>query len=486
MNQRHIFHPVVFLVIAACGAPSKEGGLDPAPVLNSIQIAPANAALRPGDSLALAVSAHWSDGSSSAVPVGWSATGGSMGIGGVYHAGSVPGQYLVIATTAAPTHSDTSHIQIQDTTVAPIITSLIVSPDSATLDPGASASFSAQAHWSDGHLSPITPTWSGNGGSISAGGVYRAGPVAGLYRVVATAPPALVDTALVTVRDTTTPPGGGTVLLTEDFEDASVGTRGWYDNVNPAISTVEHHAGSGALQMAFAVGGTKPVKGGAIRHKFTPTDRVYLRYYVKYSANWVGSGVNYHPHEFHFVTDLDGDWVGPSATHLTTYVEHVYQNGGIPRVTFQDALNIDTTRINVDLSNVTEQRSAAGCNGNSDGYTSNCYLSAGIWYNEKGWRAAQPAFTPTPGPGYKNDWHRIEAYFQLNSIQNGKGQNDGVVQYWFDGQLLIDHHDVLLRTAANPAMKFNQFLIAPWIGVGSPVAQSMWVDDVVVATGPVP
>jgi hypothetical protein len=35
-------------------------------------------------------------------------------------------------------------------------------------------------------------------------------------------------------------------------------------------------------------------------------------------------------------------------------------------------------------------------------------------------------------------------------------------------------------------MKFVQVLIAPYIGDGSPVAQSMWVDDLVIATGPVP
>ncbi|MEO8138277.1 MAG: hypothetical protein ABI742_01465, partial [Gemmatimonadota bacterium] len=103
-----------------------------------------------------------------------------------------------------------------------------------------------------------------------------------------------------------------------------------------------------------------------------------------------------------------------------------------------------------------------------------------------GWRAAQPAFTTTPGPGYKNAWHKVEVYFQLNTIQAGKGQNDGIAQYWFDGQLLIDHQNVLFRTGSNPTMQFNQFLIAPWIGVGSPVAQTMWVDDVVVATGRVP
>lgn len=99
------------------------------------------------------------------------------------------------------------------------------------------------------------------------------------------------------------------------------------------------------------------------------------------------------------------------------------------------------------------------------------------------WQAGQPYLLPTPGPGYKNDWHFVEAYLQLNSIQNGIGQTDGVVQYWFDGQLVIDHQDVLLRTGAHPTMAFNQLLVAPYIGSGSPVDQTMWIDELTVATG---
>jgi hypothetical protein len=486
MSQRFAICTALLLVVTGCSAPAREGGLGPAPVVTSIQISPDSATLQVGDSIVLAVSALMSDGSVSSIPVGWVATGGTLGAGAVYHAGGTPGQYMIIATTAQPLHADTTRIIIRDTTVAPTLSSIVVTPAAVTLDPGASATFTAQGFWSDGSLHPVNVAWAGTGGSISSGGVYQAGSIPGSFRVVATTPPNLSDTAFVAVRDTTTPPSNGTVLFSEGFEDASVSARGWYDNTAPAISTVEHQSGAGALQMAFAVGGTKPAKGGALRHKFAPTDRVFLRYWVKYSSNWVGSGVAYHPHEFYFVTNLDGDWVGPSYTHLTTYVEHSYQNGGIPRLGMQDAVNIDTTKINVDLTGLTEQRAAAGCNGKPDGYTTNCYQSGGQWFNEKVWKAAQPAFTATPGPGYKNDWHKIEAYFQLNSIQNGKAVNDGIAQYWFDGQLLIDHQNVQFRTGANPTMKFDQFLIAPWIGVGSPVAQTMWVDDVVVATGRVP
>jgi hypothetical protein len=100
--------------------------------------------------------------------------------------------------------------------------------------------------------------------------------------------------------------------------------------------------------------------------------------------------------------------------------------------------------------------------------------------NGKTWRSAQVVFQPTPGPGYKGDWHHVEVHFKLNTIQNGIGQLDGSAQYWFDGTLVIDRQNVLLRTGAHPTMKFNQFLLAPYIGDGSPVAQTMWLDDLVV------
>lgn len=42
---------------------------------------------------------------------------------------------------------------------------------------------------------------------------------------------------------------------------------------------------------------------------------------------------------------------------------------------------------------------------------------------------------------------------------------------------------ILTRTGANPTMRFNQFLVAPWIGDGSRLDQTMWVDELTVAAG---
>ncbi|MGH7532292.1 MAG: fibronectin type III domain-containing protein, partial [Gemmatimonadales bacterium] len=160
----------------------------------------------------------------------------------------------------------------------------------------------------------------------------------------------LSNVAAGTTAGTTSGGAGGAVLLQEGFEDGSLASRGWYDNTALAVTSAQHHDGSSALEAHFLAGATTPTWGGAARHLFTPSNSVYLSYWVKYSPNWVGSGAIYHPHEFLFLTTEDGAYVGPSSTHLTTYVEHNYQNGGIPVLDMQDGSNIDQSKIGVDLT----------------------------------------------------------------------------------------------------------------------------------------
>ena len=268
-------------------------------------------------------------------------------------------------------------------------------------------------------------------------------------------------------------PAGG-VLFQERFDTADLASRGWYDNPRPSLSSTEHAGNGGSsIEYKFLRGATKPITGSPLRKLFTPTPSIYLSCSVKYSANWVGSQKPYHPHEFHFLTTMDDAWAGLSFTHLTVYVE---ENGGTPLVAIQDGKNVDQASVGKDLAPTTERRAAAGCNGSTDGYPDNCYRANEGYVNEKKWKAPQRLFGD-------DKWHFIEAFVRLNTIGgNGKGAKDGIVQYWFDRQLVIDRHDVLFRTGANASMQFNQFVIAPYIGDGSPVTQSLWVDDVTVAT----
>jgi hypothetical protein len=284
-----------------------------------------------------------------------------------------------------------------------------------------------------------------------------------------------------------------TVFFREDFEDTSFASRGWYDSPKATLSTQEHSSGKSSFVCVYEKGQKGCAGGTPGRHAFTPSESIYVAYDVKYSKNFVGSQVSYHPHEFNIVTTADGKWVGPAFTHLTLYVEQV---GGVPLLALQDSKNVDLNCVllnngsfvgcNGDFATYTfsEQRSVCACNGlvgDVDG--KDCFKSGTGYYSARMWRAKSKLFADQPGPNYKNDWHRVEAYFRMNSIVNGKGVADGVIRYWLDGKLVISSNKVLLRTGAHPTLKFNQFMFGNYIGVGSPVEQTMWVDDLVVASG---
>lgn len=85
---------------------------------------------------------------------------------------------------------------------------------------------------------------------------------------------------------------------------------------------------------------------------------------------------------------------------------------------------------------------------------------------------------------FKDDqWHCVEAYFKLNTLdlQNDRPNRDGIVRGWFDGTLVVEHTDVVLRSTDFPKMKFNQFLMAPYFGPGLlPHAQKLWIDELAV------
>lgn len=279
----------------------------------------------------------------------------------------------------------------------------------------------------------------------------------------------------------TSPHGGGVLLFEEKFDDANLAGRGWYDNNNYQISTSEHISGSSAsIAFRFPAGSTTPVSGGSMRRKFNPSNEVYISYYVKYSPNWIGSNKSYHPHEFMLLTTKESDYCNLAYTHLTAYIE---QNSGFPLISIQDGMNIDESKINLNLTGTTENRAVAGCNGDSDGYgNGSCYLNGSVHWNGKSWRAPSAYFQNTSGTYYKSNWHFIEVYLKLNRIESGKGIADGVIKYWYDGNTVLDINNVVFRTAQNADMLFNQFVIGPYIGDGSPVDQTFWVDNLTLRT----
>jgi len=366
------------------------------------------------------------------------------------------------------------------------IASVTLSPAGATVTVGNVQQLTATLKDAAGNVllgRVVTWTSSNTGVATVSGTGLVTGGAPGSATVTATSE-GISGTAAVTV---TAVSSGGTVLLQENFADAAFAARGWYDNPDMPVTSAQHMPGAtSALEIHMPPGAVYAQFGTAARHAFQPTSTLYISYWVKYSANWVGSASMDHPHEFYVLSNQDGQYAPLANDWLTAYIETNFVNGaGAPRLTLQDNLAINrsmgTTPLN--LIGVTENRSVSGCNGIMEtNLFSECYGSG--TYNDKQFnRGGTVAFQAQPGAaGYKSNWNHVEVYEQMNSVVGGVGVPDGVLQYWFNGTLVIDRHDVVLRTGARPNLSFAQFVIGPYIGVGSPVDQYMWIDNLTIAT----
>lgn len=169
------------------------------------------------------------------------ANGGTINSSGYYTAPSAGGTFHVVATSVAdPSKSATVEITVQDVTVA-------LSPESATLDQGASTTFTATVG-STGNAAVLWTVQEAGGGQVSSSGVYTAPSAAGTYHVVATsvADPGKSQTAEITVNPvaiTVTPNGSGSLDqgATRDFSATVTGT------VNTQVTWSVQETGGGTV-----------------------------------------------------------------------------------------------------------------------------------------------------------------------------------------------------------------------------------------------
>lgn len=239
-------------------------------------------------------------------------------------------------------------------------------------------------------------------------------------------------------------------LFSEAFEDARLPERGWYDGSKFTISDQEPLAGKGCIEYRWNAGTTTPASSAGIRHLFEPTEVVYLRVYIRLSKGWGWTGRSYHPHLMHFMTTENPKFHGPASSHLTLYIEP--QNGKL-RLGATDMQNADAPH------GLTQGPLRGGYNGR-------LYDSQDVLFSD-------------------DRWHCVEAMYQLNTLdlKGDKANSDGVVRGWFDGKLVIDRTDVVLRSPDFPKMKFNQFLLTPYFGPGLlPHEQTLWIDELAVGT----
>lgn len=240
------------------------------------------------------------------------------------------------------------------------------------------------------------------------------------------------------------------IRFTETFDDARLLDRSWYDGSRFKISAAEAHAGKGSIEYHWTPGATIPESTSALRRLFAPTDRVYLRFYMKLSPGWRWTGRDYHPHLIQFLTTENDKFRGPAASHLTLYVEP--QEGKL-RLAAQDIQNQGAPH------GLTQGPLRGGYNGR---------------------------LYDSPGVVFRDDrWHCVEAAFKLNSLdlKQDRPVADGEARGWVDGNLVIDRKELVFRSTDFPAMQINQLLVAPYFGPGLlPHEQSLWIDDLTVGT----
>jgi hypothetical protein len=184
--------------------------------LVSISISPETSTLAPGVTQSFIATGHLKEGR--AVPVGalWTATGGTIDAGGNFTAGDTAGSYLVIASNTTMSVADTAIITITapvpppppplPAPPTPTLASVTLLPGSATLAPSATRQFRVYGRTTEGDsVAAASVAFAATGGTVTADGLFTAGPTAGTYRVIATSS-GLADTSTVTI---TQPLGSG-------------------------------------------------------------------------------------------------------------------------------------------------------------------------------------------------------------------------------------------------------------------------------------
>ncbi|HEX5634795.1 MAG TPA: hypothetical protein VFX50_16240, partial [Gemmatimonadales bacterium] len=206
------------------------------PTLVAIELTPPTASVVAGGTVQFTAVGRLSDASVTSVPVGWSATGGSVTGAGLFTAGTAAGAFRVVATQSGGTLADTAEVTISEPPAT--LVSISISPDSMRIKPYDSVHVTATGHYSDGGTAPATVTWTSVAGTVSALGNFVAGTTTGRFALVATVQGGTIaDTIPVSVHQTTgesvvgpvfweAAPGAVYLCTSNQFTDDPVGLGG--------------------------------------------------------------------------------------------------------------------------------------------------------------------------------------------------------------------------------------------------------------------
>ena len=508
--------------------------------LTSLSVAPDPISIQKGLTIEFNASATWSNGSTTTPQVTWSTTGGgTLYSSGRYVAGSAAGTYEVIAQIQGGSAADTAHIDI----LAPTVTSISLSPGSASVAVGGTQQFAATATWSDGVIRPTAVTYSATGGTVSVNGLYQAGQVAGTFMVIAACGCGKSDSVSVVV---TGPGGGGSAQLTSlqlsptsatllpggTFQFSTVATwsdgstavppvsytatggsatgSGFYTAPNTLGSyqlIVRHIGGSLADTALISVIASPPPPPSGGWHEPAGMSVTNSRNFDSKAATTsdAAGAQGWDPIEgkfaaFRAVTDAGAPL--SASPVLETYYRANHPSGTAPgtaqyswsrgsrtrRVYHRFALKMDSLFFGNETT--TNKLFHVWTNGENRIF----YRAVGAAMNNLTFQVALQG-TPDPrtrfvanrgptgsGQILRNRWY----VYEIEMVMNSPGQANGVFRVWTNGTLTHEYVDVQIQTASE-SLFFEQIQWSPtWGGNGAntPYAFSTWLDHSYISIAP--
>jgi hypothetical protein len=490
----------------------------PTPTLTRVILTPATASLATAGTQQFTVSGQWSDGSTTAPAVTYSATGGTITAAGLYTAGGTAGSFRVIAVQQGGTLADTSAVTI--TAPAPTLTSLTLSPASASLQTGTTRQFSVAGTWSDGSTTTPAVTYSATGGTITAAGLYTAGSTAGSFRVIAVQQGGtLADTSAVTITASTatltslslTPASAS--LQTGTTQQFSV--AGTWSDGSTTTPAVTYSATGGTITAAglYTAGSTVgSFRVIAVQQGGTLADTSA----VTITPPATGANPN-EPAGYTRISDQTGDAVTADGWQVATGSVTVATDATAPtspssvlRVTYPAGWSAGYTPGAIDRSlpgrtsvyyRITFKHSA-NFQGQSSGTNKLGYVwihnNPSVFLSAEGMGTgnlvahvrlqnvpdSRDHLVPNQGPSgviSRGVWHTWE----VQLISNTPGTANGIVRAWLDGVLITQYTDVQFA-GAGQGNTWDLISIYPiWGGVGGTVTNTMTLDfDDFYVSGP--
>lgn len=396
--------------------------------LASLTISPANpGTLSIAGTKQFSVSGTWTDGTTGAPVVTWTASGGTITATGLFTAGTTAGAFTVTATGGGKTATATGTISAPTTT--PTLTNLAITPTTATVDVNQGRQFTAKATWSDGSTSNLTGVWSASAGSIGAEGWWSGVGVAGTVTITAAAQgksaSAVVTVTAAVPPPSTTPtiPTNHTLMVEKALDSKSIGwpvSSKWGDSTYLNVVSDADVPGGKCLEWVFPAGFTDVTSPANTGTRFTTKSEVYLEIGLKVSKPWQyhTTGVN----KLLFI----GTQAGAPDNELVITLKGSSES---------------SAQICLGLQNPAQ----SGPN------VSGGYFTANV---------AQPGFSLG-----------VRHVIKVLATQNTAGQANGILKWWVD-DVLVGHHTNVVFNAMFDAVTLNP----NWGGQGSPPkAQRDWI-----------